>query len=177
MRLKRRKLGRKELFNEFLEKTIVVKIVKIEQTSAESQLQSCLHLSFLAEKFVGRKSQAKSQQKSKNTKKNEIKMKPEASPLQVSCKLISVLQFLFLLPLKLLCARLLDDSEVELIAEAQLSVGNRAFQEVLSYQGADDQGGVAVRASNRACGDVGFKGCKSNFIILFLFGGSDGNSG
>ena len=74
---------------------------------------------------------------------------------------------LFLFPLKLLCARLLDDSEVKLIAKAQFPVGNRAFQEVLSHKGADDQGGVAVRASNRACGDVGFEGCKSSFMVLF----------
>ena len=78
---------------------------------------------------------------------------------------------LFLLPLELLCARLLDDPEIEFIGGAELSVGNRAFQEVLSYQGTDDQGGVAVRASNYACGDVGFEGGKSSFMILFLFGG------
>ncbi len=67
---------------------------------------------------------------------------------------------LFLFPLELLCAKLLDNSEVEFIGGAELSVGNRAFQEVLSYQGADDQGGVAVRASHCACGDVGFEGGK-----------------
>ena len=84
---------------------------------------------------------------------------------------------LFLFPLELLCAKLLDYTEVELIGGAELPVGNRAFQEVLTYQGADDQGGVAVRASHCSCGDVGFEGCKSNFIILFLFGGCYGNSG
>ncbi|AKB23855.1 hypothetical protein MSMTP_0386 [Methanosarcina sp. MTP4] len=31
---------------------------------------------------------------------------------------------------------------------------------MLSYKGADDQGCVAVRASNCACGDVGFEGGK-----------------
>ncbi len=102
-------------------------------------------------------------------------MKPEASPLHVSCKSISVLQFLFLLPPEFLRAKLLDNSEVELIGGAELSAGNRAFQEVLSYQGADDQGGVAVRASHCACGDVGFEGGKSSFMILFLFGNSGGN--
>ncbi len=82
---------------------------------------------------------------------------------------------LFLFPLELLCAKLLDYTEVELIGGAELSVGNRAFQEVLAYQGADDQGGVAVRASHCACRDVGFEGGKSSFIILFLFGNSGGN--
>ncbi len=102
---------------------------------------------------------------------NEIKMKPKASPLHVSCKLISVLQFLFLFPLELLCAKLLDDPEVELVGGAELSAGNRAFQEVLAYQGADDQGGVAVRASHCACGDVGFEGGK---VRADMAAGADG---
>ncbi len=83
---------------------------------------------------------------------------------------------LFLFPLKLLCARLLDNSKVEFIGGAELSAGNHAFQEVLSYKGADDQGGVAVRASHCACGDVGFEGGKYSFTILFLFGEHYGNS-
>ncbi len=60
-------------------------------------------------------------------------------------------EILFLFPLELLCAKFLDDPEVEFIAEAQLPAGTRAFQEVLSHKGTDDQGGVAVRASHCAC--------------------------
>lgn len=67
---------------------------------------------------------------------------------------------LFLFSCHLFRCKLFDNPEADLATYAQFPAGNRAFQEVLPYRGADDQGGVAIRASHCACGDVGFEGGK-----------------
>ncbi|MDD3317875.1 MAG: hypothetical protein PHY07_10480, partial [Methanosarcina sp.] len=43
-------------------------------------------------------------------------------------------------------------------------------------KGADNKGCVAVWASDRTCGDIGFEGGKFYFMILFLFGNSGDSS-
>jgi len=77
-------------------------------------------------------------------------MKPEASPFKFSV-------VLFLFSCYLLFGKLFGNVEVHLAAYAQLPAGNRAFQKVLSYQSADDQGDVVVRAPHCTCRDVGFE--------------------